>query len=51
MAVGRLQSPDGPIQSSRCFWREDSAAHFWYYYQDDMSTIPATKLAALKFHP
>jgi prepilin-type N-terminal cleavage/methylation domain-containing protein len=25
--------------------------HLWYFYQDDLSTIPAAQLAALKFKP
>lgn len=29
----------------------DTAAHLWYFYQDDLSSIPAASLAALKFHP
>jgi prepilin-type N-terminal cleavage/methylation domain-containing protein len=29
----------------------DTAGHQWYFYQDDLSTIPAAKLAALKFKP
>jgi len=29
----------------------DTAGHLWYFYQDDLSTIPATQLAALKFKP
>jgi prepilin-type N-terminal cleavage/methylation domain-containing protein len=27
----------------------DTAGHKWYFYQDDLSTIPATQLAQLKF--
>jgi len=29
----------------------DTAAHLWYFYQDDLSSIPATQLAALKWNP
>jgi prepilin-type N-terminal cleavage/methylation domain-containing protein len=29
----------------------DTAGHLWYFYQDDLSTIPAAQLAALKFKP
>ena len=29
----------------------DTAAHLWYFYQEDLSTIPAAQLAALKFKP
>jgi prepilin-type N-terminal cleavage/methylation domain-containing protein len=29
----------------------DTAAHLWYFYQDDLSTIPAANLAQLKFKP
>ncbi|HZM02916.1 MAG TPA: DUF1559 domain-containing protein [Candidatus Saccharimonadales bacterium] len=29
----------------------DTAGHQWYFYQDDLSTIPAAQLAALKFKP
>lgn len=29
----------------------DTAAHLWYFYQEDLSTFPAAQLAALKFKP
>jgi prepilin-type N-terminal cleavage/methylation domain-containing protein len=29
----------------------DTAAHLWYFYQDDVSSIPAAQLAALKWKP
>jgi prepilin-type N-terminal cleavage/methylation domain-containing protein len=29
----------------------DTAAHLWYFYQEDLSTIPAAQLAALKWKP
>ena len=29
----------------------DTAAHLWYFYQNDLSTIPADKLARLKWKP
>jgi prepilin-type N-terminal cleavage/methylation domain-containing protein len=29
----------------------DTAGHQWYFHQDDLSTIPATQLAALQFKP
>jgi len=29
----------------------DTAAHLWYFYQEDLSSIPAATLTALKFHP
>jgi len=29
----------------------DTATRLWYFYQDDLSTIPAAQLAALKWKP
>jgi prepilin-type N-terminal cleavage/methylation domain-containing protein len=29
----------------------DTAAHLWYFYQDDLSSIPAAQLALLKWKP
>jgi prepilin-type N-terminal cleavage/methylation domain-containing protein len=29
----------------------DTAGHLWYFYQDDLSSIPANALAILKFKP
>ncbi len=29
----------------------DTAAHLWYFYQEDLSSIPATQLVLLKFKP
>ncbi len=29
----------------------DTATHLWYFYQDDLSTIPAAQLALLKWKP
>jgi hypothetical protein len=29
----------------------DTSERLWYFYQDDLSTIPAAQLAALKFKP
>jgi hypothetical protein len=29
----------------------DTAAHLWYFYQDDISSIPAAAQKALLFHP
>jgi hypothetical protein len=29
----------------------DTAAHQWYFYQDDLSSIPAAQLSQLKWHP
>jgi prepilin-type N-terminal cleavage/methylation domain-containing protein len=29
----------------------DTAAHLWYFYQEDLSTIPAASLAQLRFKP
>jgi hypothetical protein len=29
----------------------DVPAHKWFFYQDDLSTIPASQLAQLKFKP
>jgi len=29
----------------------DTAGHKWYFYQDDLSSIPAAQLATLKFKP
>jgi prepilin-type N-terminal cleavage/methylation domain-containing protein len=29
----------------------DTAAHLWYFYQDDLTSIPPAQLALLKWHP
>jgi prepilin-type N-terminal cleavage/methylation domain-containing protein len=58
------QYPDGGnhlLADSSVYWVKvermyqittyDTAAHLWYFYQEDLSTIPNTQLQALKFKP